>query len=229
MSVLRRGPVSRISKSFLSKFITASSSKRPRHPEHVFPHVGEDQVGRDRGYLEEPGLAELALYVVLGVVRVTAEGLHGGVGRFPGSLGGEQECHIGLGAAGFVSIEQFGGPKAHQVRGFHAYVRPGYRELDALVLPYRTAEHLAFLGTPGCAVYEPLPVADALSGNQYALGVHPVEDVSKAFALLTDTAARRDAQVFEDELVGLVVYHHPPGFDGEAVAHGLAQVEEEHR
>ncbi len=35
--------------------------------------------------------------------------------------------------------------------------------------------------------------------------------------------------ILEEELVGLVVDHHPPGIDREAVADGLAQIEEEDR
>src|SRR3712207_9535923 len=74
---------------------------------------------------------------------------------------------------------------------------------------------------------EPAPVPYALGGDQDALGVHAVEDVAEAFALLADKGARRDAQVLEEELARLVVDHHPPGLHGEAAPHGLAQVYEE--
>src|SRR5437868_10375531 len=40
-------------------------SIRSRQPEHVLGHVGEDQIRRDRRHLIEPGLAKLALDVVV--------------------------------------------------------------------------------------------------------------------------------------------------------------------
>src|SRR3712207_7320137 len=57
--------------------VTPSSGsilERPRQAEDVLADVGEDQVRRDGRDLEEPGLAELPLDVVLGVVGVAAEG-----------------------------------------------------------------------------------------------------------------------------------------------------------
>src|SRR5918999_3222128 len=113
---------------------SGSISERPREPEHVLSHVGEDEVGRDGSHLEEPGLAELALDVVPGVEAVAAEGLHRGVCRLPGGVGSKQQGHVGLCSAGLPPVEEGGGPKAHEVGGLHAYVRPCYGELDALVL-----------------------------------------------------------------------------------------------
>src|SRR5215204_4137678 len=83
--------------------VTPSSGsilKRPRQAKHVFTYVREDKVGGDGRHLEEPGLAELALDVVLGVEAVAAEGLHRGVRGLPGGVGGQQQGHVGLGAAG---------------------------------------------------------------------------------------------------------------------------------
>src|SRR5215210_5077211 len=180
-------------------------------------------------HLEEPGLAELALDVVLGVEGVAAEGLHRRVRGLPRGVGGKQQGHVRLGAAGLAPLEKLRGPEAHQVGGLDAYVRAGEGELDALVLPYRAAEDRAFVGAAGGAVHEPAPVADALGGYQDALGVHPVQDVPEPPSLLADQGVRRDAQVLEEELVCLVVDHHPPRLDREAVADGLAQVEEENR
>src|SRR5918998_5143026 len=208
---------------------SGSMLERPRHAEDVLADVGEDQVRRDRRHLEEPGLPELALDVVLGVVGVAAEGLHRRVCGLPGGVGGQEQGHVRLGAAGLAPIEELRGVEAHQVGGLDAYVRPGERELDALVLPYRAAEDRALVGAAGGALHEPPPVADALGGDQDALGVHPVQYVPEPSALLADQGARRDAQVLEEELVGLVVDHHLPGIDREAVADGLAQIEEEDR
>src|SRR5215218_4276291 len=207
---------------------SGSISERPRQPEHVLSHVGEDEVGRDGSYFEEPGLAELALDVVPGVEAVAAEGLHRGVCRLPGGVGCQQQGHVGLCSAGFARVEQFGGPEAHEVRGLHAYVRLRYGELDALVLADGSAEDDALRGTAGGLIYEPPSVADALGGDEDPFGVHAVEDVPEALAFLADQAARRDAQVLEEEFVSLVVDHHTPGLHRQPVAHGLAQIDEEH-
>src|SRR5919206_2082389 len=176
--------------------VTPSSGsilKRPRQAEHVFSYVREDQVGGDGRHLEEPGLAELALDIVLCVEAVAAEGLHRGVGRLPGGLGGQQQGHVGLRSARLAPIKHLRGPEAHEVRGLHAYVRLRDGELDALVLADRPAEDLAFPGAAGRTIHEPPSIADALGGDQDPLGVHPVEDVAEALAFLADQAARRDA------------------------------------
>src|ERR671917_1389117 len=208
---------------------SGSMLERPRHAEDVLADVGEDQVRRDRRHLEEPGLAELALDVVLGVVGVATEGLHRRVCGLPRGVGGEEQGHVRLRPARLAPLEELGRPEAHEVRGLYAYVRPGQRELDALVLAYGAAEDRAVVRAAGGSVHEPPPVADALGGDQDPLRVHPVEDVPKPPPLIADQGARRDAQVLEEELVRLVVDHHPPRLDGEPVADCLAQVEHEDR
>src|SRR5215207_532551 len=55
----------------------------PWEAEDVLGDVGEDQVRRDRGDLEEPGLPELALDVVLRIQPVPPEGPHRRVNRLP--------------------------------------------------------------------------------------------------------------------------------------------------
>src|SRR5918995_2138157 len=185
---------------------SGSILKRPRQPEHVLSHVREDEVGRDRSYFEEPGLAKLALDVVLGVEAVAAEGLHRGVCRLPGGVGGQQQGHVRRGSAGFARVEQFGGPEAHEVRGLHAYVRLRYGELDALVLADGSAEDDALRGAAGGLIYEPASVADALGGDQDPLGVHAVEDVAEALALLADEGVGRDLDPVEEDLRRRVVH-----------------------
>src|SRR5215210_7639586 len=201
----------------------------PRQSEDMLGDVGEDEVRGDGRDLEEPRLAELPLDVVLGVEAVAAEGLHRDVRRLPGCLRGEQERHVHLSPAGLAAIELLRRPEAHQVGGLHPHVRLRYGKLDALVLPYRAPEDLAFLGPLGGLVDEPPPVADALAGDEDPLGVHAVQDVAEALALLPDQGARRDAQVLEEELVGLVVDHDPPGLYREPAALRLVQGEEEDR
>ena len=159
----------------------------------MLSYVREDEVGGDGRHLVEPGLAELALDVVLSVKAVAAEGLHSGVGRLPGSVGGEQQGHIGLCSAGFSPIKEGGGLLHHERGRLDARVRPRYGELDALVLADGPAEDLALLRPRAGFVYKETAVAYALGGYQDALGVHPVEDVAKALSLLADEVSSRHA------------------------------------
>src|SRR5215210_1490815 len=201
----------------------------PWKAEDVLGDVGEDQVRRDWGDLEEPGLAELALDVVLGVVAVAAVGLHRDVPRLPGRLRGQHQGHVRLGPGRFASLEELRCPEAHEVRGLHARVCLRYGELDPLILSYGTVEHDPLPSPLRGLVDEPAAVSDALGGDEDALGVHAVQDVAEALALLADQGARRYRQVLEDELVGLVVDHDPPGLYREAVAYRLAQLEDKDR
>jgi hypothetical protein len=108
--------------------------------------VAEDEVRGDRRDLVEPGLAELALDVVLLGEAEAAVGLQAHVGGEPAGLGGHELGHVGLGAAGLAGLEHrrrpcrpSGWPRS-SARG------AGQRELHALVLADRAAEHDAVLG-----------------------------------------------------------------------------------
>ena len=109
----------------------------------------------------------------------------------------------------------------HQLGGAHLRIGPRDRELHALVLPDRPAEHVALLGVGRRLVDEPLGVADALGGDQDALGVHAGEDVAEALALLADQVLGRHPQIVEEHLGGGVVHHRADRPDGQAVAHRL--------
>jgi hypothetical protein len=106
----------------------------------------------------------------------------------------------------------------HQLGGAHLGIATRDRELDALVLPDRAAEHDAVLGVVSCALDEPLGIADAFGGDQHALGVHAREDVAEALALLADQARCMNAQIVEEHLGGRVVHHRADRLDGETVA-----------
>src|SRR5215212_3779645 len=164
----------------------------PRETEDVLGDVGKYEVRRDGRDLEEPGLPELALDVVLGIVAVSAVGLHHDVPRLPGRLGGQHQGHVRLGPGRFAPLEQIRCPETHEVRGLHTRVCLRYGELDPLVLSYRPAADDPLLSPLRGLVDEPAAVADALGGDQDPFGVHAVEDVSKAHALLADQGARRD-------------------------------------
>ncbi len=108
-------------------------------------------------------------------------------------------------------------------------MRFGNRELHALVLPDRPAKHHPVAGVGTGLFDKPTAVANALGSDQRAFGIQTVEDVFKALALLTDQAIEWQLQVVEEQLVGFVVDHIGDGLHGQAVADGLAQVDEEDR
>ena len=105
----------------------------------------------------------------------------------------------------------------HQLGGAHLRIGARDRELDALVLPDRPAEHAALLGVGARLLDEPFGVADAFGADQDALGVHAGEDVAEALAFLADQVRRRHAQVVEEDLGGRVIHHGADRIDLEAV------------
>src|SRR5215475_3474651 len=60
-----------------------------RQAKNMLGEVAQDEVGRDRRYLIEPGLAELALDVELLGETEAAMGLHADIGRLPSSVSRE--------------------------------------------------------------------------------------------------------------------------------------------
>src|SRR3954470_14012175 len=153
--------------------IVLSTSEGPGQAEQVLRHIGEDQVGRDGCYLVQPGLAELALDVILVGKPEAAVELKAGVGGLPRGFRREVLGHVGLGSAGLVRIEATARVEAHQVGGFEFDEGFGDRELHALVLADRPPEHDALVDVGNHLVDEPVAVADALSGDQRALAFRP--------------------------------------------------------
>jgi pyridine nucleotide-disulfide oxidoreductase len=119
------------------------TSKRPRQPEYVLADVRQDQVRGDRRDLEQPGLAEFALDVVVAVEGIAAERLHRRVGRVPGGARSEQQRHVRLGPARLAGVEAPRRLEAHQVGRLDRDVGARQRKLDALVGTDRAAEQLA--------------------------------------------------------------------------------------
>src|SRR5215213_2475714 len=166
-------------------------SEGPRKAEDVLGYVREDEVSRDRSDLVETCLAELALYIVLGVEAVAAEGLNGGVGRLPRGVRGQELPQVRLGAARLPPVEEGGCLLHHQRGGLDVRVGPRYGELDALVLADPAPEHLARSGTFYGLLYEPPSVAHSLSGDEDTLSVHAVDGVAETFSLFADDVLRR--------------------------------------
>ena len=76
---------------------------------------------------------------------------------------------------------------------------------------------------------KPAAVADALRGDQDALGVHAVEDVAEALALLADQVLGRHLEVVEEHLVVLWLIIASIGRISMPLPTRLAQVDQEHR
>ena len=92
---------------------------------------------------------------------------------------------------GSPASNSHGGLEAHQVGRLDRRVRPRDRELHALVRADRPAEDDALRRVARRPLDEPAAVADALGGDQDPLGVHAVEDVAEALALLADQRVAR--------------------------------------
>ena len=95
------------------------------------------------------------------------------------------------------------------------------RELDALVLADRPVENDPLLRVGRRLVDEPVAVADALGGNQDALGVQAVEYVLEPFPSSPMRFSAGTSQVVEEQLVRLLVRHVADRLDREPVADRL--------
>ena len=141
---------------------------------------------------------------------------------------GQKLGHIRFRAAGLAFIEQLGRPLDHQRGGLHFDIGARDRKLNALVLADRPAEDFPLLGVGGCAFDEEAPVADAFGGDQYPLGVHPVEDVAKSTALLANQICDGHRHVVEEKFSRGVIEHRANRADRQAVFHGVAEVDDQH-
>ena len=106
---------------------------------------------------------------------------------------------------GLPFLKQRGRLVAHKIGGLDVDVGACDRKLNALVLADRPLEHHAFTRVPAGALDEPVPVADALGGDQDALRVHAVQDVAETLTLVADQVLGRHFEIVEEHLVGLVV------------------------
>jgi hypothetical protein len=78
---------------------------RPGQAEDVLGEVIQHHLLRDRGDLEQPGLAPVALDVILLRVAVAAVGLQGRVGGLEAGLGGQELGQVGLLARGQAVVD----------------------------------------------------------------------------------------------------------------------------
>src|SRR5689334_21545961 len=102
-----------------------------------------------------------------------------------------------------MRVEELACLEANEVGGLDVHVRARDRELHALILADRSAEHHAPLRIRHDTDDEPVTIADALRGYQRALVVETVEDVLEALAFLADQVLGGDLLIVEEELIGL--------------------------
>src|SRR5438876_2427776 len=88
--------------------VMAGALVRPGQAEDVLGEVVEDHLLRDRGDAHQPGLAPVALDVVLAGVAEPAVGLHGRVGGGEAGLGGKELGQVGLLPRGQVVVDSPG-------------------------------------------------------------------------------------------------------------------------
>ena len=97
-------------------------------------HIGQDQVGRDRRHLIQPGLAELALDIVFARKAKTAMRLDAGIGRLPAGIGRQQLGHVRLRPAIKPGVKTPARLKAHQVGSLDIHIGAGDGKLHTLIL-----------------------------------------------------------------------------------------------
>ncbi|MNJ45829.1 hypothetical protein D3C77_409410 [compost metagenome] len=93
--------------------------------------------------------------------------------------------------------------KGHQVGRFQLHPALGQRMLDALVQADRAVEHFALQRIVRRPGQRGAAQAHGFAGHQNALGVHAVEDVLEALALLANAVGHRYPQAIDEHLVGV--------------------------
>ena len=138
--------------------------------------------------------------MVLPGVAVAAVGLQGHIGGPETGFRRQPFGHVGFLAAGFVAIDQPGGFGHHQRGGFEAGSRLGKRKGDPLVLADGPAKDLPLPGVAHRPAQRGAADADGLRRDEDSLGVEAIEQVVKAFALLTDAIRHGNRQIVVDNL-----------------------------
>src|SRR6266446_3400735 len=122
----------------------------------------------------------------------------------------------------WVCRQTFAASIAHQTRRFHLDERLRDGKLYALIAADRPVEYDALVCILDGTLDEPITVADALGGDQRALGIQAVEDVLESLAFLPDQVLGGHLQVVEKYFVGLVIHHVGNRTQYHALADGIA-------
>src|SRR5882724_7393934 len=192
-------------------------------------NIRENEIGRDRGYLVQACLPELALDIVFAGETESAVSLEAYIRRLPGRLGRQVLRHVGLCAARLVRVVQLASFETHEACRLDLDVRLGDGELNTLITPDRPIEHNPLVGVFGRALDEPVTIADTFRGYERPLGIQAIEYVLEALAFLADEVLCGNLQVVEEQLVGLMIDHVGNRPQCQAFADGAVQVNEKHR
>src|SRR5688572_6156438 len=174
-----------------------------RQAEDLLGDVAEDQLRADRRDARDHHLAKVALDVVLLRIAIAAVRHDGGLAGIETRFAREVFRRVGLRTAGLAHIVERRRLHRHQARGLELHPALRERMLDALVAADRTVEDDAFLGVLRGALERRLAQPDSLRGDEDAFGIHAVQDVFEAAALLADAVGGRRAQPVDEELVGV--------------------------
>src|SRR5215510_13409414 len=126
-----------------------------------------------------------------------------------------------------MRIKQCGGLFNHQSRSFHVGIGAGERELDSLILADRTIEYYSLLGITAGALDEPAAIANAFGGDQNALGVQAIEQITKTLAFFADEIFCGNFNIVKENLSGGVVHHGLNRANGKAASGGFTQIYEQ--
>ncbi len=99
--------------------------------------------------------------------------------------------------------------------------------MHALILPDRPTKDDALIGVVDGALDKPVAVADGFGGDEDAFSVEAIQEIAEALTFFADQIFGRDEEVVEKDLRGVVVHHRAHRLDGEAVAGGLAHVDQQ--
>ncbi|MEA3220786.1 MAG: hypothetical protein OZX49_01901 [Immundisolibacter sp.] len=138
--------------------------------------------------------------VLLGIAEA-AVGHHRLRAGLEAGLGGQVLGGIGMRAAVGAAVVLAGGVQHHQVGGFELGPAFGEWMLDGLVLADRAAEHDPLPGVLGGLAQRHAADADGLGGDQDALRIQAVQQVTKALAFLADAVLHGDFQAVDEHLV----------------------------
>src|SRR5215467_4328415 len=115
----------------------------------------------------------------------------------------------------------------HQSGGLNVGIGPRERELHTLILADGPRENHALFGVTASTLQEPAAVANALRGDQNALGVETVQQIAEPLTFLADQVLRGYLHSVKENFRGGMIHHSADGTDGETVPRSLAQIDQQ--
>jgi 3-oxoacyl-[acyl-carrier protein] reductase len=172
-----------------------------RQAEHPLGDETQDELAADRRDARNHDLAQIPLDVKFLGVAESPMGHDRLLAGFETGLAGEIFRGIGRGARRPALVVLPGRRKGHQPGGLQLHPVLGERMLDRLVLPNRSVEHDAFARVSGRALERQHAKPNRLDRDQDALGIHAVQNIFEAPALLADAVAERNFETLDEQLI----------------------------